>query len=130
MLGRILKYGFFLRLYLLTKDRIFKWFIYLLLVLFIFYIHSEVVALSNLIDDKSLIINSYIIKNSLLLIILVVFLINETRTFKAKNKPNNSNRNLNSDKEKKTISSNDDPFENIRAKKTLNTYAEKILKDK
>ena len=130
MLDRILKYGFFLRLYLLTKDRIFKWFIYLLLVLFIFYVHSEVVALSNLIDDKSLIINSYIIKNSLLLIILVVFLINETRTFKAKNKPNNSNRNLNSDKEKKTISSNDDPFENIRAKKTLNTYAEKILKDK
>ena len=130
MLDRILKYGFFLRLYLLTKDRIFKWFIYLLLVLFIFYVHSEVVALSNLIDDKSLIINSYIIKNSLLLIILVVFLINETRTFKAKNKPNNPDRNLNSDKEKKTISSNDDPFENIRAKKTLNTYAEKILKDK
>ena len=119
MLDRILKYGFFLRLYLLTKDRIFKWFIYLLLVLFIFYIHSEVVALSNLIDDKSLIINSYIIKNSLLLIILVVFLINETRTFKAKNKPNNSNRNLNSDKEKKTISNNDDPFANIRAKKHL-----------
>mgnify|MGYP006102386803 CR=1 FL=1 len=130
MLGRILKYGFFLRLYLLTKDRIFKWFIYLLLVLFIFYIHSEVVALSNLIDDKSLIINSYIIKNSLLLIILVVFLINETRTFKAKKKPNNPDRNLNNDKEKKTISNNDDPFVNIRAKKTLNTYAEKILKDK
>ena len=130
MLDRILKYGFFLRLYLLTKDRIFKWFIYLLLVLFIFYIHSEVVALSNLIDDKSLIINSYIIKNSLLLIILVVFLINETRTFKVKNKPNNPDRNLNSDKEKETISNNNDPFANIRAKKTLSTYAEKILKDK
>ena len=84
MLDRILKYGFFLRLYLLTKDRIFKWFIYLLLVLFIFYVHSEVVALSNLIDDKSLIINSYIIKNSLLLIILVVFLINETLLLKLK----------------------------------------------
>ena len=130
MLDKILKYGFFLRLYLLTKDRISKWFSYLLLVLFIFYIHSEVVALSSLIDDKSLIINSYIIKNLLLLIIFVVFLINETRTFKAKNKPNNSDRNLNSNKEKKTISNNDDPFANIRAKKTLNTYAEKILKDK
>ena len=52
MLDKILKYGFFLRLYLLTKDRISKWFIYLLLVLFILYGHSEVVALSNLIDDK------------------------------------------------------------------------------
>jgi len=130
MLDKILKYGFFLRLYLLTKDRISKWFIYLLLVLFILYGHSEVVALSNLIDDKSLIINSYIIKNLLLMLILVVFIINETRTFKAKNKHNNPDKNLNSDKEKKTISSNDDPFANIRAKKTLSTYAEKILKDK
>ena len=50
--------------------------------------------------------------------------------FKAKKKPNNPDRNLNNDKEKKTISNNDDPFVNIRAKKTLNTYAEKILKDK
>ena len=130
MLDKILKYGFFLRLYLLTKDRISKWFIYLLLVLFIFYIHSEVVSLSNLIDDKSLIIKSYIIKNSLLLTILVVFLINETRTFKAKNKPNNPDKNLHSNKEKKSNSTNDDPFANIRAKKILITYAEKILKDK
>ena len=64
------------------------------------------------------------------MLILVVFIINETRTFKAKNKHNNPDKNLNSDKEKKTISSNDDPFANIRAKKTLSTYAEKILKDK
>ena len=130
MLDKILKYGFFLRLYLLTKDRISKWFIYLLLVLFILYGHSEVVALSNLIDDKSLIINSYIIKNLLLMTILVVFIINETRTFKAKKKPNNSDIDLDNYNEDKATRISDDPFANIRAKKILNTYAEKILKNK
>jgi len=130
MIDKIFKYSFFLRIYFLTKDKLSKWFIYFLLILVTLYAHSEVIELSEVINDKSYVVWSYFVKNFLLILILSIFILNETKTFKVKNKPNNPDKSLHSDKEKKTISTNDDPFANIRAKKTLSTYAEKILKDK
>jgi len=130
MIDKIFKYSFFLRIYFLTKNKISKWFIYFLLILVTLYAHSEVIELSEVINDKSYVVWSYFVKNFLLILILSIFILNETKTFKVKNKPNNPDKSLHSDKEKKTISTNDDPFANIRAKKILITYAEKILKDK
>jgi len=130
MIDKIFKYSFFLRIYFLTKDKLSKWFIYFLLILVTLYAHSEVIELSEVINDKSYVVWSYFVKNFLLILILSIFILNETKTFKVKNKPNNPDKSLHSDKEKKTISTNDDPFANIRAKKTLSTYAEKILKEK
>ena len=130
MIDKIFKYSFFLRIYFLTKDKLSKWFIYFLLILVTLYAHSQVIELSEVINDKSYVVWSYFVKNFLLILILGVFILNETKTFKVKNKPNNPDKSLHSDKEKKTISTNDDPFANIRAKKTLSTYAEKILKEK
>ena len=101
-----------------------------MLILVTLYAHSEVIELSEVINDKSYVVWSYFVKNFLLILILSIFILNETKTFKVKNKPNNPDKSLHSDKEKKTISTNDDPFANIRAKKTLSTYAEKILKNK
>ena len=130
MIDKIFKYSFFLRIYFLTKDKLSKWFIYFLLILVTLYAHSEVIELSEVINDKSYVVWSYFVKNFLLILILGVFILNETKTFKVKNKPNLNHENLKIDNKNDIDEKNDDPFSNIRRKKTLSTYSDKILKDR
>ena len=129
MIDKIFKYGFFLRIYLLMKDKFSKWFIYLLSILITLYAHSEVIELSEIINDKSYVLWSYFVKNFILILIFGFFLINETQTFKAKSKPNSNQNKIKINDGLKVDKKNGDPFANIRNKKKLSTYSDKILKD-
>ncbi len=138
MLGKIFKYGFFIRLYLLFKDRFSNWLWYLFLLLIIFYAHSEIVEYSNSIEDKSLVKWSFIIKNFSLIFIIGMFIFKETNIFKTKTSEaeikkdidqSDVNKVLNKSEEVESSSIEGDGFDQIRKKDKLNTHAEKILKE-
>ena len=117
MLSRIFKYGFFLRLYFILKNRISRWFYYLFLIIIIFYAHGEIKEVSSVINDQSLIIWSYIIKNLLLIILIIIFILKETSLLNSKRK--NLKNDINQDKITNT-SIESDGFDAIRKKKYLN----------
>ena len=128
MLGKIFKYGFFLRLYFLFKERFSNWLIYLFLLIVIFYAHNEIKNISIVINNNDLLVWSYVIKNILLLLLVILFLIKEIKIFRKKNiivkKQNNPSQIIDQ------TSIEGDGFNSIRAKKKLSSNAENILKNK
>ena len=128
MLGKIFKYGFFLRLYFLFKERFSNWLIYLFLLIVIFYAHNEIKNISIVINNNDLLVWSYIIKNILLLLLVILFLIKEIKIFRKKNiivkKQNNPSQIIDQ------TSIEGDGFNSIRAKKKLSSNAENILNRK
>jgi len=128
MLGKIFKYGFFLRLYFLFKGRFSNWLIYLFLSITIFYAHNEIKDISIAITNDRLLVWSYIIKNILLLLLVIIFLVKEVKIFRKNNTIIKNQNNHSEKKEKKPIEG--DGFNAIRAKKKLNSNAENILNNK
>jgi len=120
MLGRIFKYGLFLRLYFILKNKIIRWFYYLFLIVIIFYTHNEIKEISDVLASPSLTVWSYIIKNFLLLVVISIFIIKETYLFKSKikNSKNDISHNINNKTKYNPIES--DGFDKIRNKKYLN----------
>ncbi len=129
MLGKIFKYGFFIRLYLLFKDRFSNWLWYFFLILIIFYAHSEIVEYSNTIEDKSLVKWSFIIKNFLLIFIIGMFIFKEKNIFKTKTSPAEVKKDIGQSEEVEISSIEGDGFDHVRKKTKLNTHAEKLLKE-
>ncbi len=136
MLGKIFKYGFFIRLYLLFKDRFSNWLWYFFLILIIFYAHSEIVEYSSAIEDKSLVKWSFIIKNFSLIVIIGMFIFKETNIFKTKTSEAEIIKDTDQTKIKKVLNHSEeveissiegDGFDHVRKKTKLNTHAEKLL---
>jgi len=125
MIGKILKYGIFLRFYLLFKERLSAWFFYFLLTIIILYSHNEIKEISIVVNNTKLLVWSYVIKNLLLLFLIIIFIKKETNIFKSKNINNIDFGDIH---EKNTIIG--DGFNTIRNKKTLMTSSEMLLKQK
>ena len=128
MLGNALKYGFFIRFYLLFKNRFPNWLWYIFIVLIILYSHSEIAEYSKVIEDNSLLKWSFITKNLLLITILALFLFKETKIFRTKSTPAKVTKDTDELEEAQSSPSEGDGFDRIRKKDKLKTHAEKLLK--
>ena len=128
MLGKILKYGFFIRFYLLFKNRFPSWLWYVFIVFIILYSHSEIVEYSKVTKDTLLLKWSFITKNLLLIFTLGFFLFKETKVLRSKNTPTKVAKDTNELEEVGSSTSEGDGFDLIRKKDKLNTHAEKLLK--
>ena len=130
MLGNALKYGFFIRFYLLFKNRFPNWLWYIFIVLIILYSHSEIAEYSKVIEDNSLLKWSFITKNLLLITILALFLFKETKIFRPKDTPAEITTKPDRIEETEGSHSKGDGFDQIRSKDKLSTHAEMLLKER
>ena len=138
MFGKVFKYGLFIRLYLLSKDRFSNWLLYLFSIGINSFAHSQLVKAAKIMENPSYELLFLISENLLYALIIGMFIFKETNIFRAKKNQTKVKENTakpkinnvqNQSEETVVSSSEDDGFDHIRKKGKLITQAEKLLRE-
>jgi hypothetical protein len=138
MLGKVFKYGLFIRLYLLSKDRFSNWLLYLFSIFINYYAHGQMEKGAKIMENPSYELLFLKSENLLYALIVGMFIFKETNIFRTeenqtKVKENTAKPKINNvqNRSEETVVSSlkNDGFDHIRKKGKLRTHAEKLLKE-
>lgn len=121
MLNFILKSTLLLKIYFWLKPRLFNLTVLILSIIIISYVHSEYISWVEISEKKILLGYSYIIKNILILIAILIYFLTSKKQTKSLEELNEKYESISPDRKKTFVS--------LKEKGKLKTDYERILED-
>lgn len=121
MLNFILKSTLLLKIYFWLKPRLFNLTVLIFSIIIISYVHSEYISWVEISEKKILLGYSYIIKNILILIAILIYFLTSKKQTKSIKELNEKYESINPDRKKTFVS--------LKEKGKLKTDYERILED-
>lgn len=121
MLNFILKSTLLLKIYFWLKPRLFNLTVLIFSIIIISYVHSEYISWVEISEKKILLGYSYIIKNILILIAILIYFLTSKKQTKSIEELNEKYESINPDRKKTFVS--------LKEKGKLKTDYERILED-
>ena len=121
MLNFILKSTLLLKIYFWLKPRLFNLTVLLFSIIIISYVHSEYISWVEISEKKILLGYSYIIKNILILIAILIYFLTSKKQTKSIEELNEKYESISPDRKKTFVS--------LKEKGKLKTDYERILED-
>lgn len=121
MLNFILKSTLLLKIYFWLKPRLFNLTVLIFSIIIISYVHSEYISWVEISEKKILLGYSYIIKNILILIAILIYFLTSKKQTKSIEEANEKYESISPDRKKTFVS--------LKEKGKLKTDYERILED-
>ena len=121
MLNFILKSTLLLKIYFWLKPRLFNLTVLIFSIIIISYVHSEYISWVEISEKKILLGYSYIIKNNLILIAILIYFLTSKKQTKSIEELNEKYESISPDRKKTFVS--------LKEKGKLKTDYERILED-